>query len=213
MFNFKRKQLSEPDETNNYENNYFADEPKEQPFKIFVVETVRIILFVLIIVLPIRLFVIQPFRVSGESMETTFRHGEYLIVDQISYRFTEPSYGEVIVFRYPENPSQHFIKRLIGLPGDTIEINDSVVSVNGVELDEPYARTIEPLYNFKSELDTNEYFVLGDNRNHSSDSRNWGALSKDKIVGRALVRLFPLNNINLLPGYFYHGNLDEELKN
>ena len=213
MFKSKRRQLSEPEEINNYENNHSYGEPKQKILKAFIVETVRIILFVLIIVLPIRLFVIQPFRVSGESMETTFQNGEYLIVDQISYRFTEPEYGEVIVFRYPKNPSKYFIKRLLGMPSDTITIKDSVVSINGVDLDEPYARTIEPLYNFELKLGPDEYFVLGDNRNHSSDSRTWGALPKDKIVGRALIRLFPLTNINLLPGYFYHSNLDEELKN
>ena len=218
MFNFKRKQLSEPDETNNYENNnYFADEPKEQPFKIFVVETVRIILFVLIIVLPIRLFVIQPFRVSGESMETTFHHGEYLIVDQISYRFTEPSYGEVIVFRYPEDPTIPFIKRVVGVPGDHLQYKDKSLTINGVEVDlelkgiyrsngvgkrengsyrlaeklgeRDHDILINPLQPSSvvvdREIPEGHYFVLGDNRDNSRDSRYWGLVPDENLVGRA----------------------------
>lgn len=171
-------------------------------------EVVHFSLIALLVVLPIRMFIAQPFIVSGASMENTFHSGEYLIVDQISYRLNEPERGDVIIFRYPRDPSKFFIKRIIGLPGDTVEIVDDTVTIKnsanngGVTLSETY--TAEEMINkspIEETLGKEEYFVMGDNRNASSDSRAWGVLKRDNIVGRAFVRLFPPTMIDVFPGH------------
>jgi signal peptidase I len=173
-----------------------------------IAEIVRFALLALIIVLPIRMFIAQPFIVSGASMETTFSSGEYLIVDQVSYRFDEPKRGDVIVFRYPKDPSKYFIKRIIGIPGDTVSITGETVTItndvytSGVTLDEPYIRTMAPNTTTTEILGADEYFVMGDNRNASSDSRMWGVLGRDKIIGKAFLRLYPLSHADFLPGAF-----------
>lgn len=169
-------------------------------------ETFRFLLIALVIVLPIRFFIAQPFVVSGASMEATFSTGEYLIVDQLTYRFEEPKRGDVIIFKYPKDPSKYFIKRIIGLPGDTISISGHTVTItnsehpDGFTLEETYTLDARPLGNLTEILGEDEYFVMGDNRDASSDSRSWGALTRDKIVGRALLRLFPLDTVGVLPG-------------
>lgn len=170
-------------------------------------DTVKFVLIILLIVIPVRVFVAQPFIVNGASMDPTFDHGEYLIVDQITYRFKEPQRGDVIVFRYPNDQKQFFIKRVVGLPGEEIEItNSSVVIYNkkhpeGKTLEESYVENIATHQRpQKTELEEREYFVLGDNRQESSDSRAWGILKRDLIVGRPLVRLLPPDSISFLPG-------------
>lgn len=169
-------------------------------------EIVRFSLIALLIVVPIRMFVAQPFIVSGASMETTFHSGEYLIVDQVSYHFHQPARGDVIIFRYPRDPSKFFIKRVIGLPGDTITIEDGIVKISNEEnpdgfvLDEPYAETMPVAPKMIETLGDREYFVMGDNRDESSDSRAWGVLQEERIIGRALVRLFPPSVVDYLPG-------------
>lgn len=171
-------------------------------------ELLRFAVIALIIVLPIKWFIITPFLVSGASMEDTFNHQDYLIVDRVSYRFENPARGDVIIFRYPQDPSKYFIKRIIGLPGETIKIDSSHVIINNAEhpegftLDEPYAQITRPLGSLAQELGAEEYFVMGDNRDASSDSRVWGTLEESKIVGRALLRLFPLTEVGLFPGYY-----------
>jgi len=172
-------------------------------------DTVKFVLIILLIVIPVRVFVAQPFIVNGASMDPTFGHGEYLIVDQISYRFNEPERGDVIVFKYPNDQRQFFIKRVIGLPGETIKItNTSVIIYNdnypeGKELEEPYLKN-KPIrygrHELETTLDSSEYFVLGDNRSESSDSRTWGSLKRHLIVGRPLVRLLPPSSVSLFPG-------------
>ncbi len=183
------------------------DLPKEPKRESFVKEIIQFSLLALIIVLPVRLFVAQPFIVSGASMETTFETGQYLIVDQLTYHFHEPQRGDVIVFRYPKDTSKYFIKRIIGLPGDTIEVDGSVVTItnsehaDGIVLNETeYIHTMTPNTTVKETLGVGEYFVMGDNRDASSDSRMWGVLQRDKIVGRAFLRLFPLSEIGAFPG-------------
>lgn len=168
-------------------------------------EIIQFAIIALIIVIPIRMFIAQPFIVSGQSMENTFHSGEYLIVDQISYRFNEPERGDIIVFRYPKDPSTFFIKRVIGIPGDTLDIDGNVVAIthNGATetiLDEDYVKSMEESTYLTETLGDREYFVMGDNRDHSSDSRSWGVLQRENIVGRALVRLFPFTVIDLFPG-------------
>lgn len=133
-----------------------------------------------IIVFLFRTWVAQPFIVSGSSMEPTFGNGDYLIIDELSYHFRDPQKGEVIIFHYPLNPSKFFIKRIAYVPGETVEMDGE-----------------------KTTLKENEYFVLGDNSSKSSDSRIWGTLKEDLIVGRAFLRLWPLNKINFLPGNNY----------
>lgn len=171
-------------------------------------EIVRFAIIALIIVIPIRMFIAQPFIVSGASMEDTFHGGEYLIVDQVSYYFEEPQRGDVIIFRYPRDPSKFFIKRLIGVPGDTIAIDGDVVTItneefpNGIILDEPYVSAMAPSASLEETLRDGEYYVMGDNRDASSDSRVWGLLTRDKIVGKAFLRLFPVTEIGVLPGEY-----------
>src|SRR3989344_268018 len=137
----------------------------------YVWETIRIIIVSIAIIIPIRYYLVQPFFVKGASMEDNFHDGDYLLIDEISYRFNEPSRGDVIVFRYPENPSQYFIKRIIGLPGETVEVkNDKVTIYNGefpkgLTLEEDYlSQSQQTLGSINDKLGEDEYFVMGDNR-------------------------------------------------
>lgn len=172
-----------------------------------VVEIVEFVLIALLIVVPVRMFIAQPFIVSGASMEDTFHNGEYLIVDQVSYRLDDPKRGDVIVFRYPNDPSKFFIKRIIGVPGDTITIEGNTVTLTTVDgettvLEEPYIKSMEEGSNLTETLSEDEYFVMGDNRDRSSDSRVWGVLEEEKIIGKAFLRLFPFTKVELLPGAY-----------
>ena len=180
---------------------------KSDPKKFFL-ELFKFAAIALLIVVPVRTYVAQPFVVSGASMEPTFDSGEYLVVDELSYRFREPARGDVVIFRYPKDPSKYFIKRIVGLPDETVTIRGSeVVVVNhahpeGLVLPETY---LDP-GRLKSDFITvalsgGEYFVLGDNRRESSDSRYWGALPRENIVGRAFLRLVPIARATYLPGH------------
>jgi signal peptidase I len=171
------------------------------------VELLQFALIALVIVVPIRYFIAQPFIVSGASMENTFHTGEYLIIDQLSYYFESPKRGDVIVFRYPKDPSKFFIKRVIALPNDSINIEGNVVTVTYKDgtteiLDEPYIKSMAENTSLTQTLGENEYFVMGDNRDASSDSRVWGVLDKEKIIGRAFLRLFPFTQVSFLPGEY-----------
>lgn len=159
-------------------------------------ETAKIIIIALLIVIPIRAFVFQPFFVKGQSMEPNFDNGDYLIIDELSYKFREPQRGEVVVFKYPNNPSQRYIKRIIGLPGETIAIKNGKVIIVKDKKEEVLDELNYLAEGFTSgsaelSLGTNQFFVLGDNRPASSDSRAWGALPKDDIIGRVLIRVWP----------------------
>lgn len=167
-------------------------------------EIVKFVFLTLIIVLPIRAYIAQPFIVQGASMEPTFDNGEYLIVDELSYLLREPKRGEVVVFRYPRSPKIHFIKRIIGLPGETVVLKNRQVEIidkNGqiIKLQEPYVAK-QSFGNSRIALGTDEYFVMGDNRTQSSDSRSWGPVEKKLMRGRALLRLFPFSEISYKPG-------------
>ena len=195
---------------------------KSQSIKDFIKETLYIVVLSLVIVLPIRTFVAQPYIVSGASMDNTYQDGNYLIVDEISYRFQEPKRGEVIVFKTPpkglelQNVSLtkpiYYIKRIIGLPGETVEINGDQVKIfnkenpDGKIITEPYIH-IDKLIpssfsnmKLKTTLGAGEYFVMGDNRHNSSDSRLWGIMPRANIVGKTLFRLFPFNEISINTG-------------
>lgn len=146
-----------------------------------------------IMALLIMTFVARAFTVDGPSMMPTLHHGERLLVDKLTYRFAEPQRGDIVVFRYPSDPRQHFIKRLIGLPGDTVEVRDGRVLVNGVALEENYVLQ-PPLGRYGPRtVPEGAYFVLGDNRNNSEDSRDprVGFVPRDHLVGRALWRYWP----------------------
>jgi len=169
-------------------------------------ETIKFIVLAIIIVIPIRMFIAQPFIVSGSSMYPTFNNGDYLIVDELSYRLSEVERNDVVIFRYPEDPSKFFIKRIIGLPNETVSIQGSTITITNQEgqttLNEPFIQNQMTNGGTLHELKSDEYFVMGDNRNASSDSRIWGAVPRDLIIGQAFLRLFPVNDINYKPGDF-----------
>ncbi len=157
----------------------------------------------------IQAFVIRPFIVSGNSMIPLIRDKEYLIVDKLSYKFREPTRGEVIVFRAPPEPDKFYVKRVIGLPGDTVKIVGSKITIinkahpDGFTLDEPFIE--HPSSDDQTfTVPADKYFVMGDNRSASFDSRSWGPLPKDNISGRALVRLLPFSRISVLPGHIQY---------
>lgn len=168
-------------------------------------DTIKFIVLALIIVTPIRMFVAQPFIVSGSSMDPTFATGQYLIVDELSYHLGDPARGDVIILRYPNDTKKFFIKRVIGLPHETLEIRDGVVTIKNTEhpegfvMSEPYIKYTKNDTMTKT-LGEGEYFVMGDNRAASSDSRYWGTVPRGLIVGRALVRLLPIASAAVLPG-------------
>ena len=181
---------------------------KHHSFRTEVWETVRFVLIALIIVIPIRMFIAQPFIVSGASMDPTFTTGQYLIVDEVSYRAYEPSRGDVVVFKYPINPKQYFIKRLIGLPGETVIVNEKgqvfIKGANGkitLEMKEPYVEFTKS-DSVERTLGEDEYFLMGDNRAGSFDSRVWGPVKRDLIIGRAFLRLFPIAKVDIFPGEY-----------
>lgn len=170
-------------------------------------ELVRFTVLAILIVIPIRVFIAQPFVVSGSSMVPTFHNAEYLIVDEISYRFKDPERNDVVIFRYPNDTKKFFIKRVIGLPNEIIDIKGSTVTItnsenkNGFVLSEPYVGSISN-NNTHFELKDGEYFVMGDNRMQSSDSRYWGAVKEELIIGKAFLRLLPINKVDILPGEY-----------
>jgi signal peptidase I len=169
-------------------------------------EFIRFMLLVAVIVVGVRVFVAQPFVVSGTSMVPTFQNSDYLIIDELTYRFQEPNRGDVIVFHPPTDVKTYYIKRVIGLPGDTVSIANSVITITnaaypeGKILSEDYITTDSLNDNFSVTVPEGQYFVMGDNRPASYDSRRWGLLPKDNITGRALLRLFPFNKIGVFPG-------------
>lgn len=175
-------------------------------FFLFVWEITKVVCISLAIILPVRYYLIQPFYVKGASMEPNFHDHEYLIIDEISYRFNSPIRGQVIVFRYPRNPQEYFIKRIIGLPGEQVQIKDGQVIIfndshpEGLVLKEKYLPADLATFDTNSEKVTvgrDEYFVLGDNRSASKDSRSFGVLSRSFITGKVLFRGWPLNEITV----------------
>ena len=165
-------------------------------------EIFKLVLIAVLIVVPFRLYVAQPFIVDGASMDPTFATGQYLIVDEFTYHFTTPARDSVLIFKYPKDPSKYFIKRVIGLPNETVQlVNGKVTIINkdnpeGFVLDEPYVKLTK---NDTATYTTGpgQYFVMGDNRFGSADSRLWGYVPSANIIGRPIFRLWPLA---ILPG-------------
>ncbi|MEI8249319.1 MAG: signal peptidase I [Candidatus Taylorbacteria bacterium] len=186
---------------------------KQNPWHV-IREWIQVIVIALAIALPVRYFIAEPFIVSGASMDPTFSTGQFLIVDRLSYHFAEPQRGDVIVFRYPNNPSVYYIKRIIGLPGETVTITNGIVTItkpedtaftsahpHGLTLDQSYVDVSHASHDTsKATLTPGNYFVMGDNRSQSSDSRFWGPLDQKFIIGRAFVRLLPITQIGVWPG-------------
>ncbi|MEK7557908.1 MAG: signal peptidase I [Patescibacteria group bacterium] len=181
-------------------------------FFIFIFDFIKVVFISLAIIIPIRYFLIQPFYVKGASMEPNFHDSEYLIIDEISYRLHEPKRGDIIVFKYPRNPQEYFIKRVIGLPNEKIQVKDGEIHIFnkehplGIKIDEPYLAngvktngTDDDIIN----LSNDEYYVFGDNRNFSKDSRSFGPVNKSFVVGRVLLRGWPFNRVNLFPTQQY----------
>ncbi|MFZ4648588.1 MAG: signal peptidase I [Patescibacteria group bacterium] len=183
---------------------------------LYIWELLKVAIITIAIIVPIRYFLIIPFYVKGESMVPNFHDREYLIVDEISYRFREPQRGEIIVFRYPKNPQEYFIKRVIGLPGESVSFKEDGVYIynnekpEGFKINESYLPTgIETLPNSysadeKVKIGDKQYIVLGDNRMFSMDSRAFGPIDKSFVVGKVLLRGLPLNKIalfNQVPKY------------
>lgn len=166
----------------------------------FFLELIQVVAISLAIIIPVRYFLIQPFYVKGASMEPNFFDHEYLIIDELSYRFHTPTRGDIVVFHYPNDPKNYFIKRVIGLPGETVEISGGQVKIyndknpNGIVLDEN--SYLDDVYTSGSKTETlkaGEYFVLGDNRPSSLDSRYFGPVSKAAVVGKVWLRGWPLD--------------------
>lgn len=179
-------------------------------------EWAKVIVVALIISLPIRFFVAEPFIVNGASMDPTFSTGQFLIVDRLTYRFEAPQRGDVIIFEYPNNPQVYYIKRVIGLPGESVHISDGKVYIatstgaKPFELSEPYIASDHASQDtLDAVLGPTQYFVMGDNRAQSSDSRIWGPLDAHFIIGRPIVRLFPLTTIAALPGEYKEPSSDK----
>lgn len=180
-------------------SSYFS-----QRGSVFILELIKVVVVCLAIIIPVRYFLIQPFYVKGASMEPSFYDHEYLIIDEITYRFRAPQRGQIVVFRYPRDPSQYFIKRIIGLPGERIVVSASSLTVynekwpQGKVLDENSylpAGTRTP-GQVDLALTSDEYFVLGDNRNSSLDSRGFGPVGREDIIGRTWLRGWPLDRIS-----------------
>lgn len=172
----------------------------------FLLEIIKVVVLAGVTITAVRYLIFKPFYVKGASMEPNFFDKEYLIVDEVSYHFRLPQRGEVIVFKYPENPKEFFLKRIIGLPGERVKISDGQVTIynqehpEGVVLDESYLpkdiltsgeRTFVP-------LTENQYFVMGDNRPNSYDSRRFGAVDKSLVVGRVFFRGWPFNRAEII---------------
>lgn len=188
--------------------------PRVKRKKVFF-EILKLSILALIIIAPIRYFVAQPFIVSGASMDPTLHLGEYLVIDKISTQFSEPMRGDVMIFRYPLDPGVYFVKRVVGLPRETLKITGDSVALlaedgeNFEPLIEPYISkvtsetegTIPKDSVFTVTLADDEYYMLGDNRQFSSDSRVWGPLRKKYLIGYASMRLLPLTRIALHPGW------------
>ena len=203
-------------------NNIETEEEVYYGVGSFLWEVVKVFFWALIIIVPIRVFLFQPFFVQGASMEPNFKDGDYLIVNELGYKetnanvdgmhlftigsFKELNRGDVVVFRYPRDPKQFFIKRVIGLPGEQVKVEAGKVTIyndenpEGLVLDERAYLSAGSITNgaVTTTIKDNEYFVLGDNRQFSHDSRAWGALPENDVVGKVLIRAWPFTKAEIL---------------
>ncbi len=198
----------EPNQPVGFPPNYYTETPSKGFFGnmgSFFIEFIETLVVFGAIFAVIYLFVAQFHKVSGLSMYPTMHDGDYLVTEKVSYKFGAPKRGQIVVLKNPRDNSQDFIKRIIAIPGDSLKIEDNQVFVNGQKLSETYlpANTPTPAGAFVTQsteikVGSNQYFVFGDNRNHSSDSREWGPVTKEELVGRALFRYWPPQTIGSL---------------
>jgi len=174
-------------------------EPRRSAVWAVLVEILQTVLIAALLFLVVNL-VTARIRVEGSSMEPSLHDGEMVVVNRLAYRWSGPSRGDIVVFRFPLDPSRRFIKRVIGLPGDSVEARDGLVYVNGAALDEPYIAAA-PRYAGSWLVQADELFVLGDNRNNSSDSQNWGPLPISEVIGKAVLVYWPLPDVGVIPHY------------
>ncbi len=161
-------------------------------------DLVESVILAIVLATLLRLFIIQPFYIPSESMEPTLMPNDRIIVNMLLYRFRAPQRGDIVVFRYPKDPSRDFIKRLIAFEGETVAIRNNYLYINGRRMDEPYLPR-ETMANFAPvKVPPGCYFVLGDNRNDSDDSRYWGPLPKGNMIGKAFLVFWPPNRIGVL---------------
>jgi len=186
------------------------ENPKEEPridrqeISAFFWEVIKMVVISLAIIVPVRYYLVQPFFVRGASMELSFDNGDYVLIDEITFKFRQPQRGEVIVFRAPKDKTQFYIKRIIGLPGEIIRIKDGRVIIFNAENPEGFILNESEYLNeevvtdgdLETNIDPNEYFVLGDNREYSSDSRIWGMVNENLISGKVFFRAWPFDKIN-----------------
>lgn len=172
----------------------------------FIWDLVKILIIALVIIVPFRMFVAEPFVVSGSSMLPNFHNHDYLIIDRLSYITGNPQRGDVIVLKYPKDTTQFFIKRIIGLPGETVKLRQGYIEITnsahpeGFRVPEPYLPNQAETFGGSQPvtLGSGEYFVFGDNRTASSDSRVWGILPHDDIVGRVWARIYPFSDAGFI---------------
>ena len=162
-----------------------------------IVETLALTLLIFLVVR----FVLQSYHIEGASMQLGLKTNEYVFINKVAYLFRAPERGDVIVFHFPRDTTQDFIKRVIGIPGDTIKTDSTHVWVNGTQMNEPYiSAPLNPSAR-SWKIPPNDYFVLGDNRPDSYDSRSWDFVPKDYIIGKAIVVFWPLNAIHFINTY------------
>ncbi len=206
MFNFKQTDNEKLDE--GHKTSELAATVRSIALFVWDLAKVFLVAFVLVWGI-IRPFIAEPFVVSGSSMVPNFHNREYLIVEKLSYRFHQPERGDVIVFRYPKDPTQYFIKRIIALPGERVTVGQGRVTVyntahpEGFTLDETYLPDQNVTLGRPElvELSGSEYYVLGDNRMYSSDSRVWGPLPKAEFIGKVWLRVLPLSQLGFIQHY------------
>lgn len=182
-----------------------ADEQTKPRARSAVREMVETIIFTLVIYVLVRTFVFENYRVVGHSMVPTLEDNQFLVVSKLDYRLHEPHRGDIIVFRDPRDPDRKLIKRIVGLPGETVDVRNGQVFINERRLDEPYIPSLGRYNQPPVPIPGDQYYVLGDNRNNSSDSHNWGTLPEDKIVGKAWLSYWPPELWGLLPHAQYAG--------
>lgn len=166
-------------------------------------EAVKIFVIAAAIIIPVRYFLIQPFIVKGASMESSYYDGEYLVIDELTPRFRDYERGDVVVFRPPNDAGEHYIKRVIGLPGETVELKDGIITIfneeypNGIQLEEEYIDDYTSGHQ-RIDLSFDEYYLLGDNRDHSLDSRKFGTVKESSIIGKVWFRGLPFDRIGVI---------------
>lgn len=181
------------------DDDWGEEKPRAQSGSLIAREIVETILLTLLIFWVVNT-VTGRFRIEGSSMMPTMQEGEYVLINKLAYYLDQPQRGDIIVLHYPRDPSRDFIKRVIGVPGDVVEVRDQQVMVNDTVLNEPYI-SADPTYSGRWTVPEDQYFVLGDNRNNSSDSHTWEFLPGELIVGKGWVIYWPFDHVERVPHY------------